>query len=89
MSDTVPDILLKGEDYEDIYLLSGISSTTSVVIQNKTFGGVLIQINSTKPSKNSTDGYLLMPTQSCLIDGTITKIWAKGKCAISVQEVES
>lgn len=89
MSDTIPDIHLQGEDYEDIYLLSGITATTSVVIQNKTFGGVLIQINSTKPAKHSTDGFLLIPTQSCLIDGKITKIWAKGKCSISVQEVDS
>ena len=88
MSDTIPDVLLQGVEYEDIYEETGITSGTSVTIQSKALGGVYIQIKSTQPDAKSKDGYLLMPNQSCLIDGTISKIWAIGKCAISVQEVE-
>jgi len=88
VSDTIPDVLLQGVEYEDIYEETGITSGTSVTIQSKALGGVYIQIKSTQPDAKSKDGYLLMPNQSCLIDGTISKIWAIGKCAISVQEVE-
>lgn len=89
MADTIPDVLLKGVEYEDIYALTGITVSSSISIQSKALGGVYVQVSSTQPNANSKDGYLLMPNQSCLIDGTISKVWAIGKCAISVQEVDS
>ncbi len=43
MSDTLPDVDLGGEEYQDLYTETG----TALEIQNKTSNHVLIQISAT------------------------------------------
>lgn len=86
MANSVPDVILTG-DWTDIYLATGFSVGTSILIQNKTSAGVLVYISATKPS-NGTNGYCLLGTESCVIDKSEAGCWVKGNGPICVQNNE-
>lgn len=88
MSDTIPDLKINSKEYTDVYSSTGIQVATELTIQNKRSNVVYIQISPTKPPSSSVDGYLLLANQSCLVKGTISKVWASGDSTISVQVYE-
>lgn len=88
MANTIPDVKLNGGGYQNIYDLTGIPVGTSVIIQNKQYNAVYIQIADVQPSKDSSDGYMLIGNESCIVEGTISNLWAFGVSKICVQVVE-
>ena len=88
MSDTIPDLKITSNEYLDIYLSTGITVSTELSIQNKRSKPVYVQVSPTKPDHNSTDGYLLLANQSCVVKGSISKVWVSGDSTISVQIYE-
>ncbi len=88
MSDTLPDVKLLGVEYQDLYAATSITPGTHIAIQNKRSVAVYVQIAPNQPASTSTDGYLLLPNQVCILVGTISKAWAMGRSTISVQIVE-
>lgn len=88
MANTIPDIRLSGTGYQNLYDLTGITVGTSIVIQNKQSVAVYVQIAPNMPNSASRDGYLLIGNESCIIQGTISGVWAFGTSKISVQVVE-
>ncbi len=88
MSDTIPDVKLLGIEYQDLYDATGITPKTHVAIQNKRSVAVYVQVSPNQPASTSTDGYLLLPNQVCVVIGTISRVWAMGRSTVSVQIVE-
>lgn len=58
MADTIPDVILNGNEYQNLYFETGITSGTALKIQNKSIGKVQIVKSKTKPSID-TKGYIL------------------------------
>lgn len=88
MPDTIPDVQLQNDAYEDVYTLTGITLNADVVIQNKSNTKVRIQEAAAQPAVDSKDGYLLEPDprHRIKIINNTSKIWVKGAGCISVQE---
>lgn len=94
MSDTLPDIQISNTEYSDINTLTGLAVGTSLAISNKSTSPILLQISSTKPADDSTDGELLSinpySTSVKVITSGENTVWAKSlrytDAVISVQD---
>lgn len=79
MAETIPDILVPTDEYVSLNDLSGIPEGTDLIIQNKKYGGVWIQVSTTKPDPTSTDGYFLIGNNSCTVDSETETVWVKSE----------
>lgn len=94
MPNTIPDVLVSNTQFVDINTLSGIVAGTAIVISNKSTSRMLIQIASSQPAANSTDGETLsvLPSSTAVKRITIgeSTIWAKSfetdNAPLSVQD---
>lgn len=87
MADTIADVTLNGDVYQDLYTATGISVGDALIIQSKTNDDIYIQVSASQPSADSTDGYLLKSIDPPVRVGTgASGCWALGKGPLSVQE---
>lgn len=81
MADTIPDILVDDKSYSDINALSGLVAGTAMIITNKSPNNVRLQISSTQPDADSTEGEVLYPGPSTtsikLISAGESTVWGK------------
>lgn len=83
---TIPDVILTGTVYQNLYAATGIVTGTAVTVQNKTSTVIYLQNTATQPSSGSLNGFLLLPNDFVEVTGTIAGLWAKGngRCAVEV-----
>lgn len=95
MSNTLPDVQLVANTWMDVYDITGIASTSPLIIRNKSSAVIYIQILPTMPATSSTDGWDLSSTTgerwtSITSVPTGSKVWIKGtvtgKASIQVYE---
>ncbi|MND43738.1 hypothetical protein D3C80_345360 [compost metagenome] len=84
---TIPDVVLSGAAYQDLYAATGIVVGTAVTVQNKTSTVVYLQNIATSPTASSKNGIALQPYTMVDVTGTIVGLWAKGTGAISVEVI--
>lgn len=87
MANTRPDITLVNTAFVDVYALSGITIGTAILIQNKSSGGVYIQIKGFQPASSSTDGTFLSSYEFGVVSSGESGCWVKGSGKMSVQEM--
>lgn len=89
MADTRPDVILNGEEYQDLYSETGITVGTKLILFNKSTSDVRVIISATKPANNSTNG-IVMEVKGAMrpftVDAGESGVFAKGFGPISVQE---
>ncbi len=89
MADTLPDIRITRTAYTDVYTATNIPRGSNLIIQNKTTTGLYIQVRATQPAAASTDGYLLMSNEACIVESShINGVWISGAGAVSIQVYE-
>lgn len=91
MPQTLPDILVDGDSYTELYAESSIATGTPILIENKGATPVRIYEGGSEPSLSNTDGVLLFPGRRTTIPSGSLEIWARctssGRtAAISVRE---
>lgn len=84
---TIPDVQLNNNEYQDLYVLTGIPTGTSVTVQNKSTSSILLQNTASRPNSTSSDGYLLMSLSVVTVAGTIDGLWARGSGKVHVEVV--
>lgn len=84
---TLPDVVLTGTAYQNLYTATGITVGTAVTIQNKSSSVVHLQNIGTQPSAGSVYGFVLLPNEFIPVTGTIAGLWAKGLGAIAVEVI--
>ena len=75
MANTIDDVVI-GNTWVNVYSLSGIAVGTSVQVQNKGNGYILLAISATSPASGSVKGYVLEPFKACLVDAGESGLWA-------------
>lgn len=85
MLNTLPDIILNGEEYENIYSLIGIPVGTALIIQNKSIWDIQVVKKATQPPLN-TKGYIVAadPRFTLEISSGENGCWVLGKGPIKV-----
>lgn len=88
MADTIPDIILTGEEYQSVNTETGITVGTSVRIQNKSIRNAILVKSSSKPDK-TTRGYLIKPDARFTIDiaSGEPELWLLGEGPIGIEEI--
>jgi hypothetical protein len=84
---TIPDVLLTGTAYQNLYAATGIVVGTSVTVQNKTGSVLYLQNIAAQPSNTSKNGITLQPNEFIPVTGTIVGLWAKGSGSVSVEVI--
>lgn len=86
---TVPDVILNGKEFQDVYAETGIEVGKPVTVQNKTSASIYVQNTKDKPSDESTDGFILRPYDHIPVTGQITGLWVKsmGGGTVLVEEI--
>lgn len=84
---TNKDIYLTKAGYLSLYAEASIALGSSVTVQNKSSGYILLQNNTAKPAVGSTDGYILAPFETIPVTGTILNLWAIGEGPVSVEVI--
>lgn len=80
MPDTIDDVLFDAGDWFDVETLTGITTGTALIIQNKGLDTVLLQINSVKPDATDSNGPLMHegPIGSTItVDSGENTVWLK------------
>lgn len=86
MTDTINDIILTGDAYQDVYTLSSIVIGTPLVVQNKSATNLIyLQIATTAPAASDIDGKILYPGKELFVTGATTGLWAKGLGRLHVE----
>lgn len=95
MANTLSDVTLVSGTWVDAYVATGISAGTDLIVKNKSTAVAYIQVRSTVPVNNSTDGWTLNSTGSPGGDWTtVTKVpvgsrvWIRGSGKVFIQEFE-
>jgi hypothetical protein len=86
MTTTIPDLILNGVAYQDVYALAGLAPGTPLIIQNKCSGQVTLQISAIAPPASDKDGYILYPYKNAYINDATEGLFAFGKGRIHVAE---
>ena len=86
MSDTIPDVTVVHTTYTDIYAVTGIVVGTELILQNKEESEFRVQVTTSQPSADSTDGVILGPKSMKLIEVGSNEVWVIGVGSLSVQE---
>lgn len=84
---TIPDVLLTGTAYQNVYAATGIVVGTSVTVQNKSTEPVWLQNVSSQPSSSSRYGFVLKGLESVDVTGSIVGLWAFGEGPIMVEVI--
>lgn len=84
---TIPDVVLTGTAYQNVYSATGIVVGTAVTVQNKSGNPVYLQNVAAQPSGGSSNGFLLLPNEFISVTGTIVGLWAKGTGRIAVEVI--
>lgn len=84
---TLLDVILVGQNYQNLYAATGIVIGTSVTVQNKTSSVVYLQNIGPQPSDVSSAGFTLLPNEMISVTGSILGLWAKGKGAVAVEVI--
>lgn len=82
----MPDIFLNGDEYQNLYELSGIDIGTPVLIQNKSiYNSTLIKATN-KPSKDFKGGFLIKPDSRYIVNISAgqTGLWMLGRGCIRI-----
>jgi hypothetical protein len=89
MADTITDVTLTGDEFQDIYNATSITVGTSIAIQNKTTSMLLVQLQADQPEDDSTDGILIDDDVSVpyIVDSNENGCWVKGVGPINIQEL--
>ncbi len=58
MANTLPDVMLTGV-WVDVYAATGLTVGNKIQIQNKSSSPMLLQIQASKPTEASLDGWML------------------------------
>jgi len=89
MADTRPDVILNGEEYQDLYAATGITVGTKLILFNKSTSDVSVILSATKPLNNDTKGIRIEikgSIRAFTVDSGESGCWAKGWGPLSVQE---
>lgn len=83
------DVNLSGNEYQDIYVLSGITRGKGLIIQNKSHRHVILNTSQSKPDADDTSGYMIepFPTDPIYVDLFEFDLWAIGRGPICIQEL--
>lgn len=84
---TIPDVVLTGSAYQNVYAATGIVAGTAVTVQNKSGNPVYLQNIASQPSGGSVNGFLLLPNEFISVTGSIAGLWAKGVGRIAVEVI--
>lgn len=84
---TIPDVILTGTAYQNVYTATGIVVGTSVTVQNKSSTPVWLQNIALIPDSSSTNGWVLLPFDSIIVDGAIAGLWAFGHGPVGVEVI--
>lgn len=88
MADTISDVVLNGEEYQDIYTATGISVGTAIRIQNKSIKDIQVVNSLTKPDKDFK-GFLVVadPRFTLNIPAGEDGVWCFGLGPIGVEDI--
>lgn len=81
---TVPDVILLGNAYQDVYAATSIAVGTAVKLQNKSSTPILLQIITAQPAVSSSNGFIIPPLGFFDVPTSTTGLWAKGNGALAV-----
>ncbi|QNO00832.1 hypothetical protein phiPsa397_057 [Pseudomonas phage phiPsa397] len=84
---TIPDVILTGTAYQNLYAATSIVAGTAVTIQNKSGYPVYIQNIASQPSSVSKNGFVLEPYAAVDVTGAIAGLWAKGSGPVMVEVI--
>ena len=87
MSDTLADVVLDNQSYQNVNLLSGIPVGTKVLLQYKGTSNLRVQLKPFQPASSSLDGLQLPSIDMFMVDSGESIIWAKGTGRLCVQVV--
>ena len=90
MANTINDVSI-GNTWTDIYAATSIASGKSVIIQNKGSVYIVVATNAPAPTAGTTNGYVVSPFESCIVDSGEAGLWARSvqqdsTATINVQE---
>ena len=88
MADTIPDVILNGTEYQDLYSETGITVGTKLLLFNKSTSYIRVILSATQPTDNSTDGVIIEiegAMRPFIVDAGENGCWAKGYGPLSVQ----
>ena len=88
MANSIPDVALDGE-WVDIYAVTGITPATAFSAQNKSSGYLLIYVNETPPSGDSSWGFGVPPMQVAEVGAGDQHVWLFGNGPVFVQVQQS
>ncbi len=88
MTDTLPDVILLEEEYQDLYAATGITVGKALLIQNKTMSNLFLQEGLTQPDPDDRSGILVdvNPNYLWSITSGSSGVWAFGAGPIHIQE---
>lgn len=76
MASTLPDVQIVANVWTEVYSVTGITTNTPLIIQNKISTGMTIQVRSTTPVTIS-DGYSLASGGTVYLDGVLPGVWVR------------
>ncbi|QNN99968.1 hypothetical protein phiPsa267_059 [Pseudomonas phage phiPsa267] len=84
---TIPDVILTGTAYQNLYAATGTVLGTSVTLQNKSRDEIFIQNIASQPSSSSKNGWVLAPLEAVDVTGVIVGLWAFGTGPIMLEVI--
>ena len=89
MANTLDDVVVTAV-WQDLYVLSGVAATTSIIVENKGSDSILLA-EGTQPLAASVKGMSIDSGEFAQITGSPTNIWAKScngyTCPVYVEVV--
>lgn len=82
---TIADIVLSPMAYVDVYVATGITAGTQLVVQNKTNGPVNVQNISAQPLASDNNGFVIPPMEIWRVPAGTLKAWFKGNGYLAVE----
>jgi len=87
MSENLPSVIIKKDTFIDLYLATGISTGTKIIIQNIGNNDASLYEKTTKPSVN--DGHNILETKKFLVSTTAPiGLWAVSRHSTILQVEE-
>lgn len=87
MANTIQAVILSGEDWQDVSILTGIPTGTGITIQNLSAARVLLAISPAKPDADFLGSVLMEDARFLgIVTAGESNVWLKGAGVVSIQE---